>query len=717
MFLHLSFIWIKIVNVNEFQELAKQALPKIYYDFYSGGAEDQHTLKENVEAFTRIMFRPRVLVDVSKIDTSTRILGYPISSPIMIAPAAMHMLAHPEGETAAAKAAAACNTIMIVSFMASCTIEEVASSCNTVKFLQIYVYKQREVTAQMVKRAEKAGFKAIVLTVDVPKLGRREADIKNKLISPKLKNFEGLFSTELRPSEGSGMEAVASRGLDASFSWKDIEWLRSITKLQILVKGILTREDALKAVEAGVDGIVVSNHGARQLDYSPATITVLEEVVHVVGRRIPVLLEGGIRRGTDVFKALALGAKAVLIGRPVVYGLVAKDDLVGDLLPEQNPWGWIGRPVVYELAAKGEDRMDQIVNVNEFQEMAKRALPKMYYDYFNGGAEDEHTVKENVEAFHRIMFRPRVLVDVSKIDMSTSVLGYPISAPIMIAPVALLKLAHPEGEIATARAAAACNTIMIVSYMSSCTIEEVASSCNAVRFLQIYVFKKHEIAQMVIRAEKAGFKAIVLTNAPRIGKREADIKNKMISPQLKNFGSLFPTEVQPIKGSGLETLSSTALDSSFGWKDIDWLRSITKLPILIKGILTREDALKAVEAGVDGIVVSNHGGRQLDYSPATITVLEEVVHVVRGRIPVLFDGGVRRGSDVFKALALGAQAVIIGRPLAYALAAKGEDGVKQGIEMLKNEFELTMALSGCPTIGDITRNHVKTEAERLHSML
>nr|VDD46480.1 unnamed protein product [Brassica oleracea] len=317
----------QIVNVNEFQELAKQALPKMYYDFYSGGAEDQHTLKENVEAFTRIMFRPRVLVDVSKIDTSTRILGYPISSPIMIAPTAMHMLAHPEGETATAKAAAACNTIMIVSFMASCTIEEVASSCNAVKFLQIYVYKQREVTAQMVKRAEKAGFKAIVLTVDVPKLGRREADIKNKLISPKLKNFEGLFSTELRPSEGSGMEAVASRGLDASFSWKDIEWLRSITNYQYWSKGYShVKTVRFIAVEAGVDGIVVSNHGARQLDYSAATITVLEEVVHVVGRRIPVLLDGGIRRGTDVFKALALGAKAVLIGRPVVYGLAAKGE-------------------------------------------------------------------------------------------------------------------------------------------------------------------------------------------------------------------------------------------------------------------------------------------------------------------------------------------------------------------------------------------------------
>ncbi|KAH0927278.1 hypothetical protein HID58_019534 [Brassica napus] len=716
----------QIVNVNEFQGLVKQALSKMYYDFYGEGAEDQHTFEENLTPCVLLMFRfrPRVLVDVSKIDTSTRILGYPISSPIMIAPTAMHMLAHPQGETATAKAAAACNTIMIVSFMASCTIEDVASSCNAVRFLQIY---QREVTAQMVKRAEKAGFKAIVLTVDVPKLGRREADIKNKLISPKLKNFEGLFSTELRPSEGSGMEAVASRGLDASFSWKDIEWLRSITKLPILVKGILTREDG-KIHCCGSwcrwDSFV-SNHGARQLDYSPATITVLEEVVHVVGRRVPVLLDGGIRRGTDVFKALALGAKAVLIGRPVVYGLAAKGEdgvkKVIDIPSKDEPRSHLSWSLIsfgFSVASFSLlFNMDQIVNVNEFQEMAKRALPKMYYDYFYGGAEDEHTVKENVEAFHRIMFRPRVLVDVSKIDMSTSVLGYPISAPIMIAPVALLKLAHPEGEIATARAAAACNTIMIVSYMASCTIEEVASSCNAVRFLQIYVFKKHEIAQMVIRAEKAGFKAIVLTNAPRIGKREADIKNKMISPQLKNFGGLFPTEVQPIKGSGLETLSSTALDSSFGWKDIEWLRSITKLPILIKGILTREDALKAVEAGVDGIVVSNHGGRQLDYSPATITVLEEVVHVVRGRIPVLFDGGVRRGTDVFKALALGAQAVLIGRPLAYALAAKGEDGVKQGIEMLKNEFELTMALSGCPTIGDITRNHVKAEAERLHSML
>ncbi|CAN7112512.1 unnamed protein product [Brassica rapa subsp. narinosa] len=359
--------------------------------------------------------------------------------------------------------------------------------------------------------------------------------------------------------------------------------------------------------------------------------------------------------------------------------------------------------------------MDQIVNVNEFQELAKRALPKMYYDFYSGGAEDQHTLKENVEAFTRIMFRPRVLVDVSKIDMSTRILGYPISAPIMIAPTAMHMLAHPQGETATAKAAAACNTIMIVSYMASCTIEEVASSCNAVRFLQIYVYKRRDVtAQMVKRAEKAGFKAIVLTvDVPKFGRREADIKNKMVSPQLRNFEGL----ISYLEGSGVEALASSTFDASLTWKDIEWLRSITKLPIMVKGILTREDALRAIEAGVDGIVVSNHGARQLDYSPATITVLEEIVHVVGGRVPVLLDGGVRRGTDVFKALALGAQAVLIGRPVVYGLAAKGEDGVRKVIDMLKNELELTMALSGCPTIDDITRNNVRTESERLKSML
>ncbi|CAN6571153.1 unnamed protein product [Malus baccata var. baccata] len=303
--------------------------------------------------------------------------------------------------------------------------------------------------------------------------------------------------------------------------------------------------------------------------------------------------------------------------------------------------------------------------------------------------------------------------------MSTTVLGYKISAPIILAPTAMHQLAHPEGEVATARAAAACNTIMILSYMSTCTVEEVALSCNAVRFFQIYVYKRRDIsAQMVRRAEKNGYKAIVLTaDTPRLGRREADIKNKMVAPQLRNFEGLILTEVDSDEGSNLEAFAKGSFDASLCWEDIGWLKSITNLPILIKGVLTHEDARKAMEVGVAGIVVSNHGARQLDYTPATISVLEEVVHAVGGKIPVLFDGGIRRGTDVFKALALGAQAVLVGRPVVYGLAANGKQGVKRVVEMLKDEFELTMALSGCPSVRDITRSHVRTESDKLHSML
>ncbi|XP_031375402.1 peroxisomal (S)-2-hydroxy-acid oxidase GLO4-like isoform X3 [Punica granatum] len=333
------------------------------------------------------------------------------------------------------------------------------------------------------------------------------------------------------------------------------------------------------------------------------------------------------------------------------------------------------------------------VNVNEFQELARQVLPKMYYDFYSGGAEDQYTLDENIQAYHRITFRPRVLIDVSRISLSTTILGHHVSAPILIAPTAMHKLAHPEGEVATARAAATCNTIMI--------------------------YKRRDLSALVVqRAERNGFKAIVLTvDTPRLGRREADIRNKMVAPQVKNFEGLLPTDVVSDKGSDLQAYAEATFDPSFSWKDIGWLRSITNLPILIKGILTREDAIKAMEVGVAGIIVSNHGARQLDYSPATISVLEEVVHAVQGKVPVLVDGGIRRGTDVFKALALGAQAVLIGRPIIYGLAVKGEYGVRRVIEMLRDELELTMALSGCASVNDITRSHVITERDRARSML
>ncbi|KAF4379419.1 hypothetical protein G4B88_024867 [Cannabis sativa] len=716
------------VNVNEFKELARQALPKMYFDYYAGGAEDENTLRENIEAYQRIRLRPRVLVDVSRIDMSTTVLGYKISAPIMIAPTAYHQLAHPEGEVATARAAASCDTIMVLSYMSNCAVEEVASSCNAVRFYQLYVNKRRDVSAQLVQRAERNGFKAIVWTVDAPRLGRREADIRNKMVAPQLKNFEGLMSAEVHTvsgDDGSKLEAFARKTFDDSLCWEDLKWLRSITNLPILIKGVLTHEDARKAVEAGVHGIVVSNHGARQLDHTPATISVLEEVVQAVGGKVPVIVDGGIRRGTDVFKALALGAQAVLIGRPVIYGLAAMGQrgvksVVKMLKNElELTMALSGCPTLEHITRSHAKMASEPVNVNEFQELARKVLPKMYFDFYNGGAEDEYTLKQNMEAFQRIRLWPRVLVDVSRIDMSTTLLGYKIAAPILIAPTAMHQLAHPEGEKATARAAASCNTIMVVSFSSNCTIEEVASSCNAVRFFQLYVYKQREVsAELVKRAERNGFKAIVLTaDTPKLGRREADIKNKMIAPKLRNLEGLMATEVDSNDGSNLEAYASKTMDASLCWKDIEWLRSITSLPILVKGVLTHEDARMAVEAGLDGIIVSNHGGRQLDYAPPTISVLEEVIHGVGGKIPVLLDGGVRRGTDVFKALALGAQAVLVGRPVIYGLAAKGENGVRTVIEMLKNELELTMTLSGCPTLKDIHRSHVMTPQESLHSKL
>lgn len=361
---------------------------------------------------------------------------------------------------------------------------------------------------------------------------------------------------------------------------------------------------------------------------------------------------------------------------------------------------------------------DRLVNVSEYQELARQKLPKMYYDYIRGGAEDEFTLRENIEAVQRILLRPRVLVDVSSINMSTTLLGYNLHSPIMIAPTGMHKLAHPEGEVATARAAAACNTIMVLSFSSMCTLEEVASSCSAVRFYQLYMYKRRDLTESIVkRAERSGYKAIVLTvDTPRLGRREADIKNKMIVPKVPNY-ELLSVDINSKDGSNLEAFATEAFNPSVTWKDIQWLKSITSLPILIKGVLTAEDARNSVAAGVSGIVVSNHGARQLDYSPAPISVLEEVVQAVSGAIPVLLDGGVRRGTSVFKALALGATAVMIGRPVIFGLAARGEEGVRKVVEMLNDELEVTMALAGCCTVRDISRSHVQTQGDMLRSTL
>ncbi|GFP98846.1 peroxisomal (s)-2-hydroxy-acid oxidase glo1 [Phtheirospermum japonicum] len=365
--------------------------------------------------------------------------------------------------------------------------------------------------------------------------------------------------------------------------------------------------------------------------------------------------------------------------------------------------------------------MAEVTNVTEYQAIAKEKLPKMAYDYYASGAEDQWTLAENRNAFSRILFRPRILIDVSKIDITTTVLGFKISMPIMIAPTAFQKMAHPEGEYATARAASAAGTIMTLSSWATSSVEEVASTGPGIRFFQLYVRLKFTIvykdrnvvAQLVRRAERAGFKAIALTvDTPILGRRESDIKNRFTLPPnltLKNFEGLNLGKMDQANDSGLASYVAGQIDRTLSWKDVKWLQSITSMPILVKGVLTAEDARIAVQNGAAGIIVSNHGARQLDYVPSTIQALEEVVKGAQGRVPVFLDGGVRRGTDVFKALALGASGIFIGRPVVFSLAAEGEAGVRKVLQMLRDEFELTMALSGCRSLSEITRNHIVTE--------
>eukprot|EP00252_Welwitschia_mirabilis_P010045 TRINITY_DN230_c0_g1_i1.p1 TRINITY_DN230_c0_g1~~TRINITY_DN230_c0_g1_i1.p1 ORF type:complete len:261 (-),score=39.05 TRINITY_DN230_c0_g1_i1:766-1548(-) len=242
----------EVVNVTEYEAIAKMKLPKMAYDYYASGAEDEWTLQENRRAFERIRFRPRILIDVSQVDLSTTVLGFKISMPIMIAPSAMQKMAHPEGELATARAASAAGTIMTLSSWATSSVEEVASTGPGIRFFQLYVYKNRNVVAQLVRRAERAGFKAIALTVDTPRLGRREADIRNRFTLPPhltLKNFEGLDLGKMDKSDDSGLASYVASQIDRSLSWKDVKWLQTITSLPILVKGVLTAEDGKHCID------------------------------------------------------------------------------------------------------------------------------------------------------------------------------------------------------------------------------------------------------------------------------------------------------------------------------------------------------------------------------------------------------------------------------------------------------------------------------------
>lgn len=347
------------------------------------------------------------------------------------------------------------------------------------------------------------------------------------------------------------------------------------------------------------------------------------------------------------------------------------------------------------------------VNLFDFEERARCQISKMAYDYYAAGANDEITLKENRAAFDRITIYPRMLRDVSNRQLATSALGHPISMPLMIAPMAFQRMAHPEGEMATMKAANQAGTIMVLSTLATSSIEEVAEASNGNLWFQLYVYKdKGVTTSLVQRAEAAGCKALVLTvDSPILGSRERDVRNGFHLPDGLSAKNLAPAGIEVLPGrigeSGLAAYIASLYDQALTWKDVEWLRSITNLPVLVKGILRADDSILAIKNGASGIIVSNHGGRQLDTAPATISVLSRVVEATEGNIEVFVDGGIRRGTDILKALALGAKAVFVGRPVLWGLADSGADGVGKVLHLLRTEFDLAMALSGCKTLADV----------------
>ncbi|KAG9320133.1 hypothetical protein KVV02_007046 [Mortierella alpina] len=390
------------------------------------------------------------------------------------------------------------------------------------------------------------------------------------------------------------------------------------------------------------------------------------------------------------------------------------------------------------------------ISIADLEQNAHGTLALNALDYYRSGANDMQTLKDNQDAFSRLRLRPRILRDVSKVDTQTTLLGHTVSSPICIAPTAMQRLANDEGEKATARAAAKAKKCMILSSWSTTSAEDTIEAGQEVPvakdspslplyWFQLYVYKDRVATEKLIRrVEKAGYKALVITvDTPFLGRRLADVRNVFKLPKhmtMANFetkdskvtmATILDLEnsteeaaaAKAAEGKGTKVVrqeSSLAayvvsqIDPTLNWNDIAWVRSITKLPVVVKGVLTEEDAKLAADIGVEGILVSNHGGRQLDGVLATIDALPEVLNAVKGRnVEVYLDGGVRKGTDVLKALALGAKAVFLGRPILWGLAHDGEDGVSLALNIIQQEFELAMALAGCCKISDITRDHVQ----------
>jgi isopentenyl diphosphate isomerase/L-lactate dehydrogenase-like FMN-dependent dehydrogenase len=376
-----------------------------------------------------------------------------------------------------------------------------------------------------------------------------------------------------------------------------------------------------------------------------------------------------------------------------------------------------------------------VVNIDDLRSLARRRLPKVVFDYLDGGAEGEFTLRENQRAFQGVTFRPRNAVAIPQCDLQTRVLGLDLSFPALLAPVGYSRLMHPGGEVAASRAAGAAGTVYILSTISGYRLEDVKAASSAPVWYQLYLLGGRETAEGALeRARVAGFSALVVTiDTARAGMRERDFRNGLIEllgrkplakiPFLPQFlarpqwlahffldGGVPKLPNIVIPGYGpmpLMDVSAALAQANVTWQDLEWIRKVWRGPVVVKGVLTGEDARRAVDEGAVAVVVSNHGGRQLDSVSATLRALPEVVSAVSGRVEVLMDGGIRRGADIIKAICLGARAVLIGRAYAYGLAAAGEAGVARALQILRADVERTLRLLGCPSIAALNRSYVE----------
>jgi isopentenyl diphosphate isomerase/L-lactate dehydrogenase-like FMN-dependent dehydrogenase len=362
-----------------------------------------------------------------------------------------------------------------------------------------------------------------------------------------------------------------------------------------------------------------------------------------------------------------------------------------------------------------EDRSGEAPDPSQrrsLERAARERLPNPVYQYFAGGAGELSTVRENRAAFRRARLRPRVLCDVSARDLTTTAVGRSLAMPIAIAPTALQRLAHPDGELATARAAASLGTAMVLATVASSAIEDVAAGAQGTLWFQTYVLKDRGATRALVeRAERAGASALVLTvDAAVSGRARPGAVNRFVLPnemRIPHLEALYPAgPTSSHAATRLSALFASLIDPSLGWKDIAWLRAVSDLPLVLKGILTGDDTRLAIEHGASAVIVSNHGGRVLDGAVGTLDALPDVARAADGRIEVWLDGGVRSGGDVVKALALGARLVLVGRPVLWGLAVRGEDGVRQVLTDLRDELDDTLALCGCRTPADVRPEHV-----------